>query len=194
MQMKKTKNNPLQVHLCVGQVLPIDKYLQVGVGIGKHILAVGESPAANGWLKSGRAFFTVDGKIVPTGKNFLINLRQIDDDLDLEKISFTEIAKCFVANNRGKLMTCAAKTWPHFVQQIEYIDPKIIIILGKKTTEIFNTLAKAELQVGVLQKVDISGKKYVILPIYHPSPLNPRRVQNVEFISDNLSVIRNLLL
>lgn len=173
--------------------MPVYKYLQIGTGIGRYILAVGESPAANGWRRSGRAFYTLDGKIVPTGKNFLVNLQQIDENLDLEKISFTEIAKCFVANNRNALMSCATKTWPHFVGQLEYIDPKIIIILGKKTTEIFNQLASTNLQIGELQQIQIAANMYNILPIYHPSPLNPKRVQNVEFINKHRQKIIKIL-
>lgn len=180
-------------HFCDGREVALDKYLQLGFGIGKDILAIGESPAANGWRKSGRAFFTIDGKIVPTGKNFLVNLRQIDADLDLENISFTEIAKCFIGSSRNKLMSCAGKTWPHFISQINYVSPKIIILLGKKTTEIFNQLSASELVIGQIQNFEINGNIYRILPIYHPSPLNPKRIHNLEFISQNRSEIRSLL-
>lgn len=191
MSSKITQCN--EEHCCDDVRLPLDKYLQLGSGSGRYLLAVGESPAVNGWLKSGRAFFTMDGKVVPTGKNFLINLRQMDDDLDLENISFTEIAKCFIGNNRKKLHICAAKVWPHFIEQLNYVKPKIIILLGKNTTDIFNFLAGTLLTIGQIQKVKISGKSYNILPLYHPSPLNPRRVQNVEFINGNIKEIRRLL-
>jgi len=154
---------------------------------------VGESPAANGWRKSGRAFFTVDGKTVPTGRNFLVNLRQIDDRLDLEKVSFTEIAKCFIGTDRGKLHGCATATWPHFIEQLIYVQPKLVILLGQKTTEIFNFLAGTALIVGRMESVKIADKTYNILPLYHPSPLNPRRVQNEEFINSNIAEIRRLL-
>ena len=189
--MSKTKNID-EEHCCDDQKLPIDKYLQIGDGWGRHLLAVGESPAGN-WCKSGRAFFTTEGKVVPTGKNFLINLKQIDDNLDLENITFTEISKCFLAANRKKLHSCASKTWPHFIEQLNYIQPKIIILLGKKTTEIFNILAETSLIVGQIQQIRLSDKSYFILPLYHPSPLNPKRVQNVEFINDNIKEIRKLM-
>jgi len=165
----------------------------MGSGIGRHLLAVGESPAANGWHKSGRAFFTVDGKTVPTGRNFLINLEQIDDRLDLENISFTEIAKCFVGTDRSKLHACATLVWPHFIEQLIYVQPKLVILLGQKTTEIFNLLAGTTLTVGQMESVKIADKSYSILPLYHPSPLNPRRIQNAQFINDGIVEIRKLL-
>jgi len=180
-------------HCCDQLNIPIDKYLQIGSGVGRKLLVVGESPALNGWMKSGRAFYTVDNKVVPTGRNFLLNLKQINPDLELDNISFTEISKCYIGSNRNKLMNCASKTWPHFIEQINYIDPKLIILLGKKTTEIFNKLAETDLTVGDIQQINISDILMNIMPIYHPSPLNPKRKQNTEFIGINLPEIGRLL-
>jgi len=187
-------NAGVEDHCCDDDVIALDKYLQIGSGAGKNLLAVGESPAANGWYKSGRAFYTVTGKIVPTGKNFLANLQQIDPGINLENIYFTEISKCFVANNRKALDLCASKTWGHFISQIQHVSPTLIILLGKKTTDMFSKLVGAQLTIGVLQKIEIPGKKYHILPLYHPSPLNPKRVQNTEFIEKNMAQIHKLLI
>ncbi|NTW61924.1 hypothetical protein HGB25_00715 [Candidatus Saccharibacteria bacterium] len=192
-QLVKDSINNGEDHCCEEAKLDIGKYLQVGDGPGKGLLVVGESPAGNGWRASGRAFYTPDGKLVPTGKNFLVNLKQIDESIGLDNISFTEIAKCYVANNRKILHSCASKTWNHFVSQIEYINPKLIVLLGKKTTDIFNDLADCDLSVGSMAAIKINGRDYHILPIYHPSPLNPKRVQNANYIESNLKRIRKLL-
>lgn len=181
-------------HCCEDLNIPLNKYLQIGKDIGRGLLAVGESPALNGWMKSGRAFYTPDSKIVPTGKNFLINLKQIDQGLMLDNISFTELSKCYIGTNRNKLDACAQKTWGHFVQQVNYVNPNLIILLGKKTTEIFNKLANTNLAIGELTQIKLSNSNYCILPIYHPSPLNPKRIQNVDFINNNLESIRQLLI
>lgn len=185
------KNN--EQHCCDDVKIDLNKFLQIGSGIGRNLLVVGESPALNGWIKSGRAFYTLDGKIVPTGKNFLINLKQIDQKLELDNISFTEISKCYIGSNRNKLMNCATKTWPHFIGQIEYICPSLMILLGKRTTEIFNKIAETDLTIGDIQKIRISNQLLNILPIYHPSPLNPKRVQNIDFFEINKLKIRKIL-
>ena len=187
-------NTDIEEHCCDDDFISLDKYLQIGSGAGKNLLAVGESPAANGWHKSGRAFYTLAGKIVPTGKNFLVNLQQIDSKINLENINFTEIAKCFVGNNRKILDSCASKTWLHFTNQIKHVSPRLIIILGKMTTDIFSKLLGTSLSVGVLQEVKISGEQYYVLPLYHPSPLNPKRIQNSKFIENNLAEIRKLVI
>jgi uracil-DNA glycosylase family 4 len=186
------KINDAEEHCC-GEILPVEKFLQIGKGKGRYILVVAESPAANGWRKSGKAFHTIDDKILPTGKSFLENLRQIDDSLTLGDISFTEISKCFIAGNRHKLEACAKKTWPHFLTQIKFANPKLIIIMGKKTTDIFNSLSCTDLKVGELSVIVLDGSEYHVLPIYHPSPANPSRVLNKEFIDLHQSRIRELL-
>lgn len=178
-------------HCCDDATLPIEKYLQMGRGLGHQILVVAESPAANGWYKSGRAFYTVEGKVVESGKNLLECLKLIDKTLTLETISFTEIAKCFVAGNRKNLDLCAKKTWPHFLKQIDYIKPKVIIILGQKTTDIFNQLAGTDLSVGKITRLEIANLKPMVLPLYHPSPANPKRRYNKEIITTNLAEIKS---
>lgn len=180
-------------HCCDELHMSLDKYLQIGSGIGRGLLVIGESPALNGWMKSGRAFYTTEDKIVPTGKNFLVNLKQINSVLELDNISFTEISKCYIGSNRNKLIKCASKTWPHFIEQINYINPNLIILLGKKTTEIFNKLANTSLVIGDMQRIEISDNLFNFLPIYHPSPLNPKRVQNIDFIENNKSAINRLI-
>lgn len=185
--------NPQEKHLCDNQNLPINTFLQVGTEIGRKILVVGESPAFNGWIKSGKAFYTVEGKIVQTGKELQKLLDLIDTNITLEKISFTEICKCFVGNNRKSLKSCAIKNSAHFLSQIEFINPSLIILLGLKTTEIFDEIIKSKHPVGELSEVLIYDKKYSVFPIFHTSPANPKRVLNKEYFENNLDLIKRLL-
>ena len=56
-------------HVCEKiNTFPLEKFHQLGVGKGRGILIVGESPAPNGWAISGKACYRSDGKILPTGK------------------------------------------------------------------------------------------------------------------------------
>lgn len=180
-------------HYC-GKTMRLDEYLQVGKGLGKKVLVIGESPAPNGWRITGHAFVTSEGKIVPTGKELQKVLFEIDNRLDIHNISFTEIVKCFVGNNRSKLHTCAEKTWDHFLSQIEFIKPSLIILLGKKTTEIFNDLSDERLVVGELKDVKISETSHFsILSLYHTSPMNPKRSINYEIVANNVVEIKRII-
>jgi uracil-DNA glycosylase family 4 len=182
----------LEEHCCE-EALEVTKYLQIGTGKGRQILVVAESPAGEGWRKSGRAFYTTEGKVLPTGKNLLEILKMIDSGLDLASISFTEIAKCYIANNRHKLESCAQKTWGLFLEQVKYVDPKLILLLGKKTMDIFNNLADCKAEIGNITEVNLASHEYPVLAVYHPSPANPRRLLNSDMITTNLSAIKKLL-
>jgi len=147
--------------------------------MGKRVLLIGESPAANGWRKSGKACYTPEGKLLPTGKR--LNELLSDLDLSVEICGFTELSKCFVGKNRKQLLSCSRKCWPIFLKQLGLCEYKLLIILGVETLKIFNLLSHSNLQTGVLDKIELEGKDYFTLPIFHPSPINPSgRAKNKE--------------
>jgi len=159
-------------HFCDDpQNFPLDKFFQKGVGVGQKVLFIGESPAPNGWRKSGKACYTPDGKLLPTGKrlNELFNTFK----LTVDKCGFTELAKCYVGKNKKLLKDCSRKCWPILLKQMENNKSRLLIILGVHTTNIFSKLVKKELPIGKLTKIRVNGKTYTVLPIFHPSPINP---------------------
>lgn len=170
-------------HFCSDpQNFPLDKFFQKGTGKGKKVLIIGESPAPNGWRKSGKAFYTPEGKFLPTGRN--LNKLLIKYGLDVESCGFTELVKCFVGKDRKLLTSCGEKCWSIFVKQIVSVDPKFLIVLGVKTLELFNKLTKLNLKIGKIQKAKIEDRFYTILSIYHPSPISPiGHKRNIEIFS-----------
>jgi uracil-DNA glycosylase family 4 len=159
-------------HICDNiDSFPIDKFLQIGTGLGKDILILGEAPAPNGWRISGKAFYTVSNKLLPTGKN--LNKLLTPLNVNVENCSFTELIKCYVGKDRKLLTECGIKSWPIFIKQVKSHNFKLILILGVKTLEIFNKLAHSDLQIGKLAEVELEEIKYKVLPIYHPSPIAP---------------------
>ena len=67
------------------------------------ILILGESPAKDGWILSGRAFYNSEGKLQATGK--VLNQLLILCGLTIDDINFTEVCKCIIAD-RKKLREC----------------------------------------------------------------------------------------
>lgn len=157
---------------CEGlEQLPKDRYLQSGTGKGSKVLIVGESPAPNGWRKSGRAFYTVGGKLLPSGRN--LNKLLVGFGLSVEMCAFTELVKCFVGKDRKLLVSCGEKYWTVFLGQLDSGGYNLVILLGVKTLKIFNKLQGSALETGQLSEIAIGNRSYNILPIYHPSPINP---------------------
>jgi uracil-DNA glycosylase family 4 len=180
-----------EIHLC-GTKLKISDYFQKGKGRGKKILILGESLALDGWVRSGRAFYKQNGKLVPSGVRLNELLGLID--LRLEECGFTELAKCYIGKNRKSLKECSRKCWPCLMEQTEINDPKVIIILGKTTSDIFSELAKSDLKMGIINKVKLNEKDHLVLPIYHPSPINPHgRRKNLEIMGNYREYLLDLL-
>lgn len=158
---------------------PIEKYHQKGTGKGKWVLLIGESPAQNGWRKSGKACYTPEGRLLPTGKR--LNELLYSFGLSVEVCGFTELSKCYVGKDRKQLQACSLKCWPIFLKQLASFDYKLLIIMGVETLRIFNIISGLNLQVGKLEQALVGNKEYFILAIFHPSPINPSgRVKNKE--------------
>ncbi len=165
---------------------PLEKFLQRGVGKGKTILIVGEAPAPNGWRKSGRAFYSTDGKLLPTGRN--LNKLLLDYNLSAEVCGFTELVKCYIGKDRKLLDDCGRKCWPIFKRQLKSSNYSLIILLGVKTLEIFNKNSNNKIRIGELVQIEINNKSYMLLPIFHPSPIAPFNHKKNQEIFSQLKV------
>lgn len=169
-----------------------EKFLQRGSGVGEKVLIIGESPAENGWRKSGKACYSPEGKLLPTGVR--LNELLVPLGLSVETCGFTELAKCFVGKDRHHLDACAKNCWPIFEKQLTLVNPQLLILLGVKTLGIWNSLTGTEVVVGEISKVPIGGKNYYLLPIFHPSPINPfGRAKNEAIFNKNIPKIRSLI-
>ena len=74
-----------------------------------NFIIVGESPALDGWIKSGRAFYNSEGNLQASGR-VLARLLSILD-LSIDDIYFTECCKCVlkIQNVLQNLLKIASK-------------------------------------------------------------------------------------
>lgn len=143
------------------------------IKVGKsRILILGESPAKDGWIISGKAFYNKDGKLQATGKilNKLLNLC----GLTIDDINFTEVCKC-VIEDRKKLRNCSENCKPILFKQLDRFDCDIILPMGQYPTETILNMKINKLSDYVGKKFDISfgDTTKIVIPIYHTSPANP---------------------
>ncbi len=169
-------------------------YLQKG---STNFIIIGESPAKNGWLVSQKAFFDKSGKLQASGKV----LQKLLDILDvsIEDIYFTELCKCLI-EDRTKLEKCAQNCLPFLKKTVA-----IFALQNYFNNGVFSTqtllgikIKKFSDYVGKIFDLQIGNKKFQLLPIYHPSPLNPKGYKgNIEFFENlqktNLTLFHNLL-
>lgn len=137
-----------------------------------RILVLGESPALDGWIKSGQAFYNTDGKLQASGKVLerLLNLC----DLSIENINFTEVCKC-VISDRKTLKACSQNCKPILFKQLEKFNFDIILPMGKFPTETILGMDIKNLSdvVGKPHKIIVNEHEKIVIPIYHTSPANP---------------------
>jgi len=152
------------------------------------IIVIGESPAKNGWLASGNAFYDINGKLLASGR-VLEKLLSIVN-LSLTDINFTECCKCLMPD-RKQLEKCSQNCLPFLIQQLNNIECDIILTMGMYPTQtILNTkIKKYSDYVGKMQNIKLGNKSYILLPIYHPSPANPKGYKNNIAIFEYLKTI-----
>lgn len=146
----------------------------ISYGTNSELLFIGESPAKNGWLLTGRAFYDKSGKLLPTGR-VLNNLLSVLD-LSIDDITFSEACKCYIPE-RNMLHKATINCLPFLERQITMLDSKILIPLGEYPTRILlpNVVFKRFSEVvGKRYTINIMGHERTVIPIYHPSPINPK--------------------
>lgn len=145
----------------------------ISYGKNTDILFVGESPAKNGWIETGRAFYDKNNKLLPTGRVLNELLKIID--LSIDDITFTEACKCHIPDR--KLLKESSVNCLNFLKdQIFELDCKIVISLGEHPSRILieEPFKRFGDVAGRIFKEQIGDNEILIIPIYHPSPINPK--------------------
>jgi uracil-DNA glycosylase family 4 len=168
--------------LCGNLPKLIDNSIQYGK---TNFIIIGESPAKDGWIESKRAFYNTAGKLQGSGRILEKLLNNIG--LSISDIYFTECCKCII-EDRKNLEKCSANCMPILIEQLNNLPCDVIVTMGLHPTQaILQTkIKKFADYVGKKFEVDLGNKKYALIPIYHPSPLNPKGYK------DNVPIFESL--
>jgi len=90
-------------------------------------------------------------------------------------IYFTECCKCII-EDRKQLEKCSQNCRSILFQQISSVPCKIIVTMGLHPTQVLlnKKIQRFADYVGKETMIEIENKNYLLFPIYHPSPLNPK--------------------
>ena len=180
MMLNDVDNEIHNCNLCDNMVEKFPNSKTVSIGKNNDIVILGEAPANNGWRKSGRAWYDVNNKLLPSG----IVMQKLLDILDipLEDTYFLEAIKCY-PKDRKYLKKCSINCKNFLLKQLKIIKPKIVLSLGDAAT-------KTILDIKYKKFSDVVGKEYkldgiTIIPIYHPSPISPNSYKgNIEIFNE----------
>lgn len=120
------------------------------------LLFIGEAPGKNEDLQ-GRPFVGASGKFLD---EMLESIK-----LKREDVYITNIVKYRPPNNRDPLPQEKTEFLPYLQAQIEVIQPKLIITLGRHSMNCF----LPDLQISEVHGKPIMLKDLVYLPLYHPA-------------------------
>lgn len=124
------------------------------------IVFIGEAPGKNEDIK-GLPFVGAAGKFLD---EMLAGI-----GLERSDIYITNIVKYRPPNNRDPLPEEKKAFWPYLVQQIQVIQPDIIVTLGRHSMEYFLPNQKISAIHGEPKRIDFGERKQVILPLFHPA-------------------------
>ena len=113
--------------------------------------------------------------------------------LGLDECYIANILKYRPPNNRDPTIEEIREHAPYLIKQVEIIEPKIIVTLGNFSTKFvlskFNTssmnkvLGVTQLH-GKIQYVEKNGKKYKVMPMFHPAAILYKPVLREQFVKD----------
>lgn len=125
-----------------------------------EIVFIGEAPGKNEDLQ-GLPFVGAAGKF--------LNEMLASINLDRQDIYITNIVKYRPPNNRDPEPEEKKAFWPYLVRQLEVINPKIVVTLGRHSMEYFLPGKKISAIHGDPKRIKFGQITLVVVPLFHPA-------------------------
>jgi len=136
---------------------------QLVVGDGNpnaDIVLIGEAPGKNE-DEQGLPFVGAAGKF--------LNEMLASAGMNREDVYITNIVKYRPPNNRDPLPEEKKAFWPYLLKQLQIIEPKIVVTLGRHSMEYFLPGQYISKIHGEPKRIQFGDHKIVIVPLYHPA-------------------------
>lgn len=98
-----------------------------------------------------------------------LNTMLEENGMQRSDVYITNIVKYRPPNNRDPKPTEKAEFLPYLLQQIDIIQPKVIITLGRHSMESFLPGAKIGEVHGIPHPIEVDGRKLLLIPLFHPA-------------------------
>jgi uracil-DNA glycosylase family 4 len=137
--------------------------IQLVMGVGNpnaDIVFIGEAPGKQE-DEQGLPFVGASGRF----------LNEMLEAAGLERsdVYITNIVKYRPPNNRDPLPEEKKAFWPYLMRQLEIIDPKVIITLGRHSGAAFIPDLVISKDHGQARKVKYHDSEFLVIPLYHPA-------------------------
>lgn len=89
--------------------------------------------------------------------------------LNRDDVYITNIVKYRPPGNRDPSREEKAEFWPYLMRQLEVIDPKVVITLGRHSGAAFVPDLVISRDHGRARPVNYHDKEFLVIPLYHPA-------------------------
>ena len=159
-QLDKIRADIIEKHICP-ELAATAKNLVMGDGnINAEIVFIGEAPGKNE-DEQGLPFVGAAGKFL----NEMLSAA----GMDRRDVYITNIVKYRPPNNRDPSPDEKAAFWPYLLKQLQIIEPKVVITLGRHSMEYFLQGMKIGQIHGQPKRIQFGDHKIVIIPLFHPA-------------------------
>jgi len=159
------------------------KNLVMGDGnLDAEIIFIGEAPGKNE-DEQGLPFIGAAGKV--------LNELLTQAGIERADVYITNIVKYRPPNNRDPLPDEKAAFWPYLLRQLQIIQPKVVVTLGRHSMEYFLPGAKIGDVHGEVRHVQFDDHQYTVVPLYHPAAAIYNRKLRQTLIDDIKIVLKS---
>lgn len=163
-QLKMLADEIIKNQVCLSLAMQATQLVMGDGNPDADIVFIGEAPGKNE-DEQGIPFVGAAGKF--------LNEMLASINLKREDVYITNIVKYRPPNNRDPLPDEKRAFWPYLVHQLEIINPKIVVTLGRHSMGYFLPKARISQIHGQPQRIRLTenGKSYewIVLPLYHPA-------------------------
>lgn len=128
--------------------------------INADIVFIGEAPGKNE-DEQGLPFVGAAGKF--------LNEMLAAAGMERGDVYITNIVKYRPPNNRDPMPEEKKAFWPYLLKQLQVIQPKVVITLGRHSMEYFLPDMKISQIHGQAKRIQFGDDKLVVVPLYHPA-------------------------
>lgn len=158
--LDELKQEILDKNICAGLASQATQLVMGEGSVDADIVLVGEAPGKNEDLQ-GRPFIGAAGKFLD---QMLAGASMVRQD-----VYITNIVKYRPPNNRDPSPEEKAEFWPYLLRQLEIIQPKAIVTLGRHSGAYFVPDLKISNDHGHAKTTIYHGSTWTVIPLYHPA-------------------------
>jgi len=159
-QLDRVKQEIIDKNICPELAKQATNLVMGDGNINAEIVFIGEAPGKNE-DEQGLPFVGAAGKF--------LNEMLAQAGMQRSDVFITNIVKYRPPNNRDPEPEEKKEFWPYLLKQLQIIQPKVVITLGRHSMEYFLPGMKISQIHGQPKRIQFGDHKLVIVPLYHPA-------------------------